>query len=62
MNLVTPNLRNKFVLIGGAAMLSFGGVRPTNDVDIAASAEAMDAFYAAAENDNRFKMQPDGHW
>jgi hypothetical protein len=53
--LLPQNLRNGLVLVGGASLLSLGGNRKTEDVDIAVTAPALHAFYAAATLDARFK-------
>ena len=53
--LLPQNLRNGLVLVGGTSLLSLGGNRKTEDVDIAVTAASLHAFYAAAANDHRFK-------
>jgi len=54
--LLPSTLREKFVLIGGTSMLSLGGSRKTEDVDIAVTAETLDAFQEAAILDPRFSQ------
>jgi hypothetical protein len=56
------NLRNGFILVGGASLLSLGGTRKTEDVDVAATAPALHAFYAAALHDPRFKKGAMDTW
>jgi hypothetical protein len=53
--LLPQTLRNSLVLVGGASLLSLGGNRKTEDVDIAVTAPALHAFYSAAILDARFK-------
>jgi Nucleotidyl transferase AbiEii toxin, Type IV TA system len=60
--LLPPTLREKFVLIGGTSMLSLGGSRKTEDVDIAVTAEALDAFQEAAILDPRFSQDAMLSW
>jgi hypothetical protein len=60
--LLPQNLRNGLILVGGASLLSLGGTRKTEDVDIAATAPALHAFYAAALHDPRFKKGAMDTW
>lgn len=60
--LLPLNLRNGLVLIGGTSLLSVGGNRKTEDVDVAVTAPALHAFYTAALNDPRFKKSPMDTW
>lgn len=62
VTLLPPNLRNEFVLIGGTSLLSLGGDRKTDDVDIAVTAPALHAFYTAAAHDARFRKGPTADW
>ncbi|KIM44624.1 hypothetical protein M413DRAFT_442586 [Hebeloma cylindrosporum] len=41
------NLRRDFVLVGGTFLLSLGGNRKTEDVDIAVMSLSLHAFFAA---------------
>lgn len=60
--LLPQNLRNGLVLVGGVSLLSLGGTRKTEDVDIAATAPALHAFYAAALHDPRFEKGAMNTW
>jgi hypothetical protein len=60
--LLPHNLRSGFILVGGASLLSLGGTRKTEDVDIAATMPALHAFYAAALYDPRFKKGAMDAW
>ncbi|KAI4131870.1 MAG: hypothetical protein LQ347_002787 [Umbilicaria vellea] len=60
--LLPQNLRNDLVLIGGTALLSLGGNRKTVDVDMAVTAPALHAFYAAAAYDPRFRKGSMEDW
>lgn len=60
--LLPPNLRNGLVLVGGTSLLSLGGNRKTRDVDFAVTAPALHAFYAAADNDPRFRKDNMETW
>ena len=53
--LLPQTLQNGLVLVGGVSLLSLGGNRKTEDVDIAVTAPALHAFYTAAILDARFK-------
>ena len=61
--LMPETLRSDFVLVGGTALLSLGGNRKTEDVDVAVTVPSLHSFYAAAANDSRFNkgsMDNDG--
>ncbi|KAF2083399.1 hypothetical protein K490DRAFT_69859 [Saccharata proteae CBS 121410] len=58
--LLPNNLRPQFVLVGGAALLHYGGTRPTEDIDIVGSAEAHWEFLEAARRDAHFSVLMDG--
>jgi hypothetical protein len=60
--LLPRNLRNGLILVGGASLLSVGGTRKTEDVDVAVTAPALHAFYAAALHDPRFKKGAMDAW
>ena len=49
-------------LVGGASLLSLGGTRKTEDVDVAVTGPALHAFCAAAANDPRFQKGPMEAW
>ena len=53
--LLPPNLRSGMILVGGTSLLSVGGDRKTEDVDVAVTIEALHAFFAAASQDPRFQ-------
>lgn len=58
-SLLPPPLRSSFVLVGGAALVRWGCRRKTVDVDVAASSDALLAFFPAAQSDARFCVSPD---
>lgn len=60
--LLPQNLRNDHILVGGASLLSVGGTRKTEDVDVATTTPALHAFYAAALHDPRFKKGAMDTW
>lgn len=60
--LMPENLRQDFVLVGGTSLLSLGGNRKTEDVDIAVTVPSLHAFFAAAANDSRFKKGSMDNW
>jgi len=60
--LLPQNLRRDFILVGGTSLLSLGGTRKTEDVDVAVSAASLHAFYAAALHDPRFKKGAMDDW
>lgn len=62
VSLVPPHLRNELILIGGTSLLSLGGTRRTEDVDIAVTAAALHAFHGAALADPRFKKGAVDDW
>jgi hypothetical protein len=60
--LLPQDLRNGLILVGGTSLLSIGGTRKTEDVDVAATTSALHAFYAAALHDPRFKKGAIENW
>lgn len=56
--LLPVELQEEFIQIGGAAMIAWGGRRPTSDVEVAASLEAGYCFVEAvrAGLDGRFSL------
>jgi hypothetical protein len=60
--LLRPTLHSSFILIGGAALLSLGGTRSTDDVDVAITTESLHAFYAAALLSPLFKKSTMDLW
>ncbi|KAI9773523.1 MAG: hypothetical protein M1839_002059 [Geoglossum umbratile] len=61
-SLLPAELREKFVLVGGASMLVLGGDRKTEDVDIVVTAEALHAFEEAAALNPRFRKSVVQSW
>lgn len=62
VQLLPSDLREQFVLIGGTSMLVLGGDRKTNDVDIEATPESLNAFAEAASTDPRFSQDAVSTW
>ena len=64
LEIIPEEYRGSFVLVGGASLgpLTLGGNRKTADVDIAVTAEALHAFFEAAENDPRFSKDFSDNW
>ena len=60
--LMPETLRSDFVLVGGTALLSLGGNRKTEDVDVAVTVPSLHAFFATAANDSRFKKGSMDNW
>jgi len=54
--LVDENIRKDFLIIGGAS------ARCARHIDIAVTAETLNAFVEKAETDPRFKKHPDDEW
>lgn len=52
----------EFVLVGGTALLYLGSTRSTNDVDFVITAQSLNAFEAAAQNDSRFSKDSTEQW
>jgi hypothetical protein len=59
---IPVNLRHQCILIGGAALITIGRERHTDDVDFAISPEALHAFFERAKGDRRFTQNPDETW
>ncbi|KAG0137683.1 hypothetical protein HOY82DRAFT_588918 [Tuber indicum] len=51
-----------FVVIGGAALLFYGGDNRTEDVDVAITSPTLRLFEEAAEHDHRFVPTPGDAW
>lgn len=62
VQLLPFDLRGDFVLIGGTSMLVLGGDRKTDDVDIVATPESLNAFEEAAATDARFAQDAVSTW
>lgn len=64
LEIIQEEYRGSFVLVGGTSLgpLTLGGNRKTADVDIAVTAEALHAFFEAAENDPRFTKDFSDNW
>ncbi|KAI9858148.1 MAG: hypothetical protein M1813_007797 [Trichoglossum hirsutum] len=62
VELLPPALQERFVLIGGTSMLTLGGSRQTEDVDIAVTAETLNAFQEGAALDPRFSQDSILSW
>ncbi|KAI9777282.1 MAG: hypothetical protein M1816_004818 [Peltula sp. TS41687] len=62
IDLLPGSIRPDFVLIGGTAMLTLGGMRRTTDVDVVITATSLHAFVDAAKADPRFSLHSDGEW
>jgi hypothetical protein len=59
VQLVPAALQPEFVLIGGAASMVHGSVLKTEDVDIAVTANSLNAFReAVARGQTKFKIRP----
>jgi hypothetical protein len=59
VQLVPAALQPEFVLIGGVASMVHGSVLKTEDVDIAVTANSLDAFReAVARGQTKFKIRP----
>ncbi|KAI9814523.1 MAG: hypothetical protein M1826_002196 [Phylliscum demangeonii] len=61
-SLIPAALRPQFLLVGGTCMIALGSRRQTEDVDIAVSPAALDAFQTAAQLDARFSLGPLHNW
>lgn len=62
VTLLPQNFHNGLILVGGASLLSVGGTRKTEDVDIAITVPALHAFYDAALHDPRYKKGAMDAW
>lgn len=60
--LLPLQLRFRFILVGGVSLLSVGGSRMTEEVDVAITGPSLRAFYRAALYDLRFNEWPINHW
>lgn len=60
--LLLQSLQSGLVLVGGTSLLSLGGNRSTEDVDIAVTAPAIHAFFAAAIHDSQFMKDSMDTW
>ncbi|KAI9825316.1 MAG: hypothetical protein M1819_000562 [Sarea resinae] len=61
-HLMPDALKRECFLLGGIAMLTIGGDRHTEDVDIAISPEALHAFHNSVAQDGRFSPDGGGGW
>ena len=62
IKLLPQTLKNRFVLIGGTSMLALGSMRKTADVDVAITAESLNAFQEAAAKDSHFSVDAMRTW
>jgi len=60
--LVDQNVRQDFLIIGGAALVRYGSLRKTEDVDIAINAKTLNVLMEKAATDLRFKQDPAAGW
>ena len=59
---IGEDMRKDFLIIGGAALIRYGSTRNTWDVDIAITAQTLNAFVEKAKSDSRFSIHADGRW
>lgn len=60
--LLPLDFRHHFILVGGVSLLSVGGSRMTEELDVATTGPALRTFYHAALFDRRFKEWPMNNW
>lgn len=60
--LLPPASRKDFVLIGGTSMLTLGGTRWTEDVDVIVTGQSLNTFEEAAAGDPRFSKDAMATW
>lgn len=62
VSLLPKDLRKQFIVLGGTSLVMLGSSRNTEDVDVAVTGTALDAFQTAAAKDSRFRKGHAEDW